>query len=59
MSERIRKELCFSEPFLKVEYIQNIHDLVIEKECIVINLDDELLALENEKLNKFESGVFL
>jgi hypothetical protein len=57
-SSSITKELCFSESFLKVEYLSNVCDFKITGECILINLDKEVLELENNRIGRFESGVF-
>ena len=58
MSCLIKKELCFSESFLKVKYIRNVSDYKIKEDCILINLDKGLLQLEDNSLARFESGVF-
>ena len=58
MSNFIREELCFSEPFLRVEYLRNVFDLKITGNCILINLDKNILNFESNSLGRFESGVF-
>ena len=58
MSSLIKKELSFSEPFLRVEYLENVNNIKISEECVLINLDYMPLNLENTILERFESGVF-
>ena len=57
-NKKYAKEFCFSKPFLKVEYVKNYQDFKILEECIIVNLSDNILRLENESLERFESGVF-
>ncbi len=44
--------------FLRLNILRNESDFKVAEDCILINLDKNLLQLENNSLGRFESGVF-
>ena len=58
MGNPIRRELSFSTPFLKVEYLENVRDLEIGDDTILVNLSAEKPKIEGDNLDFFESSVY-
>ena len=58
MANLMRRELCFSEPFLKIEYLENVRELKIEDDIVLINLSAEKPKIEDGNLEFLESSVY-
>ncbi|TAL46744.1 hypothetical protein EPN87_04545 [archaeon] len=54
-----RKILKFSEPFLKVEYIENAKNLAISEKTIIVNADSKSeILVANKMLKPWSSSIY-
>lgn len=58
MMNSLQKIFNFSENFLKVEYIENGANFLIDKKSIVINTDDTEIIIEGKPLRPWNSSIY-
>ncbi len=54
----LKKTFKFSEPFLKVEYIENATNFQINSKTIVINAGDTEIEIEGKSLKPWNSSIY-
>jgi len=50
--------LVFSEPFLTVQYVQNVDQLALTKRTIVLNTSDHGLLVQGKTLHPWNSAIY-
>lgn len=58
MATSLRRTLGFSEPFVKVEYAQNVADLRIDGQTTVLNLGDATIGVGSTSLKPLHSSIY-
>lgn len=58
MGRTLRRTLTFSEPFVKVEYAENVEHLLIDAETTVLNLGDAAISVGSSSLRPLHSSIY-